>query len=107
MVSFGTVAKGFSIFLSNCIPQLLIINEVSYFNVTVDNVHMIYAWKMYHIDGTNFVHSLSKKGEMFLFPHELSLEQILIPKFKNDDKRKHHKILKNLHYTTKKFYVVG
>ena len=107
MVSFGTVAKGFSIFLSNCIPQLLIINEVSYFNVTVDNVHMIYAWKMYHIDGTNFVHSLSKKGEMFLFPHDLSLEQILILYLNNYDKRKHQGILKTLHCTMNKFDVVG
>ena len=107
MVSFGTEAKGFSIFLSNCLPQLLIINKVSPFKVAVKNVHMAYAWNMNSLDGTNGVRSFSKKGELFLFTHKLSLEQLLTLHFNNDDKRKHYRILKNLHCIMKKFDVVG
>ena len=95
MVSFGTETKGFYIILSNCLHQLLIINEGSPFKISVKNVHMVYAWNMYPIDGTNVVHSLSKEGECFLFPNELYLEQILILQLNNDDKRKYHRILKN------------
>ena len=105
--SFGIAAKGFSIFLRNFLPQLLIFNEVSSFKVEVENVHMLYAWTMYSIDNTNVVRSFSKKIEHFLFTHELSLEQILILKLNNYDKRKHHRILENLHCIMMKFYVVG
>ena len=104
---FGSEAKGFSIFLSNFLPQLLIINEGPHFKVVVDNIHMVYAWNMYPFDGIYVVHSLSKKGERFLFPHKLYLEKPLILKLNNDDKRKHHRILKNLHCTMNKFDVVG
>ena len=107
MVSFGTAAKGFSIFLKYSLPQLLIINKGSLFNVSVKNVHMVYACNIYPLDGTNVVHSLSKNGERFLFPHELSLEQLLIIQFNNGDKRKHHRILKNRHCTRRKFDVLG
>ena len=62
---------------------------------------------MYPIDGTNVVHSFYKKGELFIFPHELSLEKLLILQLNNDDKRKHHIIFKNLHCTMNKFDVVG
>ena len=78
LVSFGTADKGFSIFLSNCLPQLLIVNEGSPFKVAFKNVNMVYAWNMFPIDVTNIVRYFSKKAEHFLFPHELSLEQILI-----------------------------
>ena len=107
MVSFVTEAKGFSIFLSNCLPQLLIINKVSPFKVTVKNVQMAYAWNMNPLYGTNGVRSFSKKVELFLFTHELSLEQLLTLNFNNDDKRKHHRISKNLHCTMNKFDVLG
>ena len=55
---------------------------------------MVYVLNMYHLYGTNIVRSLSKNGERFLFPHELSLEQLLILQLNNDDKSKHHRILK-------------
>ena len=101
MVSFGTVAKRFSIFLRKYVPQLLIINKGSPFKVAFENTHMVYAWSMYPLDGTNVVISFFKNGERFLFPYELSLEQLLILQLNNDDKRKHHRILKNLHCTMK------
>ena len=107
MVSFGTSDKGLSIFLSKCLPQLLIINKGSPFKVSVKNVHMVYAWNIYPLDVTNVVRSFSKKGERFLFPYDISLEQILILQLNNYGKRKHHRILKNLHCTMKKFDVVG
>ena len=94
VVSFGTSAKGLYIFLGNCLPQMLIINKEPLFKFAVKNVHMVYACKIYPLDGTNVVHSFSKKGERFLFPNELSLEQLLILKFNNGDKRKHYRILK-------------
>ena len=107
MVSFGTADKVFSIFLSNCLPQLVIINEVSPLKVAVENLHMVYAWNMYPLDGTYNVRSFSKKGERFLFPRDISLEQILILQLNNNYKRKPHGILKNLYFTMNKFYVVG
>ena len=106
-VTFGTAAKGFSIFMNNCLPQMLIINKGSPFKVAVGNVHMVYAWNMYPLDGTNVVSYLSKKGELFLFSYKLSLEQLLILQSNNDNKRKHHRILKNLHFTMKKFDLIG
>ena len=95
MVSFGTTAKGFYLFLSNCLSQILIINKVSPFKVAVDNAHMVYSWNMYTIDGTNIVRYFSKKGERFIFTHDPYLEQLLILNSNNNDKSKHHKILKN------------
>ena len=68
---------------------------------------MVYAWDMYPLGGTNVVHYFFKKGERFLFPHKLSLEQILVLQLNNDDKRNHNRILKNLHFTMKKFDVLG
>ena len=62
---------------------------------------------MYPIDGTNFVRYLSKKGERFLFPQDLSLEQLPILQLNENDKRKHNRILKKLHCTMKKFDEVG
>ena len=44
MVSFVTAAKDFSIFMNNCLPQLIIINELSHFKVAVKNVHMVYYY---------------------------------------------------------------
>ena len=107
MVSSGTADKGFFIFLINFPPQLLIINEGSPFEVAVENVLMLYSWNMYPLDGTNIVRSFSKKGERFLFPHELSLEELMILQLNKDDKKKPHRILKTLHCTMKKLDVVG
>ena len=107
VLSFGTAAKGFSILMSNCLPQLLIINEVSPFKAEIENVNMVYSCNMYPLDGTNVVHYFSKKEELFLFPHELILEQLLILHLNNYDKRKHHRILKIFHCTMKKFDAVG
>ena len=107
MVSFGTETKGLSVFLSKFLPQLLIFKKVSPFKVAADNVHMVFAWNMYPLDGKNIVRYLSKKGERFLFPHRLSLEQLPILQLNKDDKRNHHRIFKNLHCTMKKFDVVG
>ena len=107
VVSFGTAAKGFYIFLSNCLPQLLIINEGSPFKVAVENVRMVFAWNIYPLVGTNIVRFFSKKGEGFLFPRELSLEKLLTLQFNNNDKSKHRRILKNLHFTMKKSDVLG
>ena len=67
---------------------------------------MVYAWNMYPLDGKNVVGSFSKKGERFLFSNELSLEQPLLLWFNKYDKGKHHRILKNLQCTMKKFDVV-
>ena len=86
---------------------MLIINKGSSFKVVVDNLHMVYAWNMYPLDGTIVVCSFSKKMERFLFPNKVSLKQILILKLNNDDKRKHHRILKKLHRNMNKFDVVG
>ena len=52
---------------------------------------MVYAWNIYPLDGKNFVRSLSKKGERFIVPHKIYLEQLLILQFNNDDKRKHRR----------------
>ena len=93
--------------MSDCLPQLLIINELSPFKFAVRNVHIVYAWNKYPLDGKNVVHSLSKKGERFISPHELYLEHILILQLNKYDKRNHHRILKNLHSTMKKFDVLG
>ena len=46
---------------------------------------MVYEWNMYPLDGTNVVCYFSKKGERFLFPQELSLEQLLILQLNNYD----------------------
>ena len=107
MVSFGTAAKVFPIFMSYCLPQLLIIKKGSPLQVSVKNLHMVYSLNMYPLDGKNVVRSFSKMGERFLFPHEISLEQILILHLNKNDKRKHHRILKNLHFTMNKFDTVG
>ena len=107
MVSFETSAKGLSIFLSNCLHHLLIINEGSTFKVAVKNVHIVYAWNLYPLDGKNDVNYFSKKGERRLFPHKLSSEQLLILQLNNDNKRKHHRILINLHFEMNTFDVVG
>ena len=94
-------------FRATAFPKLLIINKTSTFKVTVENVHMVYALNMYPLDVTNVVCSFSKKGERFLVPHKLYLKQLLILQLNNDDKRKHHRILKHLHCTMIKFDVVG
>ena len=65
MVLFGTSAKGFYIFLSNYLLQLLIINEGSPFKVAFENVHIVYAWNMYPLDGINVFLSFSKKWRTF------------------------------------------
>ena len=68
---------------------------------------MLYAWNMYPLDGTNIVRSFSKKGERFLFPHELYLEQLMILQLNHGYKSKDHRIVKNIHCTMKKFDVIG
>ena len=107
MVSFGTADKGFSIFLSNFLPQLLIIDEGSPFKVSFDNLHMVYTWNMYPLDGTNDVCYISKKLERFIFPQDIYLEQLQILQLNDNDKRKHHSILNNFHCNMRKFDVVG
>ena len=70
-------------------------------------MHMVYAWNIYPLDVTNFVCYFSKNRELFLFPYNLSLEQLLILQLNKNDKRKHHGIMKNLYFTIKKFDAVG
>ena len=68
---------------------------------------MVYAWDMYPLDITKVVRSFYKKVERFLFTYKLSLGQLLTLQLKTDDKRNHHRILKNIYCTMKKLDVVG
>ena len=67
---------------------------------------MTYTWYMHGTCTLLMAQTLCiyspKKGERFLFPHELSLEQLPILQLNNDDKRKHHRTLENLYCTMNK-----
>ena len=67
---------------------------------------MVYAWNLYPLYGTTLVRSFSKKGELFLFPRELSLKQLLILLLNKDDKKRTTGYFKTCFFTMNKFDVL-